>query len=208
MHDDLGLALSPNETALWIEAQLRPDFPGHVLPLYLHFEPEPAPAQLKAAIARVIQRFPRLAMAVQMQGDAPTFTQSTREIVSELSLSTWPDAAQLQSLGFAPFDLEHGPLLRWQTLICGGQRRHLVCCHHLLGDQQSIAQLWLHLAQEILQRDLADTSQPAGAVARINEPPLPSADTPSSIDHARWKQALTQDAWAPCMPNQSPSILS
>lgn len=108
------LPLSDNQRALWIDAQLHANFPGHALPLYFHFEPEPDPAQLFAAIARVIRRFPRLGMAVQEQGGEPIFARSEHAIVSELTMAGWPNPAQLQALCCAPFDLEHGPLLRWQ----------------------------------------------------------------------------------------------
>jgi len=192
-----SLPLSDNERALWIDAQLHANFPGHALPLYFHFEPEPDPAQLFAAIARVIRRFPRLGMAVQEQGGALIFARSEHAIVSELTLADWPNPAQLQALCYAPFDLEHGPLLRWQRLQCGGQVRHLVCCHHLLGDQQSIAQIWVCLAQEL---GYMGATQPQALVI----PPLPIG-SPAVIPAARWRTALAQDAWAPCIPNQPPS---
>jgi hypothetical protein len=144
-----GIPLSDNERALWLDCLKRPNFPGHLLPLYFHFEPEPSCTELQRAIAQVAAQFPRLGMCVSDASIEPNFTE--REI-PKVQLSSWPnlpDSNELMQLAFASLPLD-GPLMQWQRLQIGSgtqlQIRHLVPCHHLLGDQHSLPRIWQALA--------------------------------------------------------------
>ncbi len=186
--------LSENETALWLDCIKRPSFPGHVLPVYFHFEPDPSLAALQSALDRLVAQFPRLAMTVVEKNGLPEFTACESPKIKLHDLDRLPDQEYLMRLAFAPMPLD-APLMQWHRFQIGGDAahtRHLLRCHHLLGDQQSVIGLWQALAQ-FLNND--------PPLARANQAQLGfqrgGLQLSDPICHVRWQAAQARPALAP-----------
>ena len=95
--------------------------------------------------------------------------------------------ALVARVAYAPFDLEHGPLVR-AHLVRVSEREHrlLLALHHIVADGWSV---------NVLLGSLADAYHAYRTMARTQRPP--DADTPRPLqhaDHVAWERAMLDDA--------------
>ena len=194
------LNLSENETALWLDCIKRPNFPGHVLPVYFHFEPEPSPAALQKALDSLVLQFPRLAMTVVENNGMPRFMSCAAPKIKFHILTALPKQDFLMQLAFADMPLGDAPMMQWHSFQIGSatapHTRHLLRCHHLLGDQQSVAGLWQALAQALNKESaLVKDALVNGNQATTKVQPVLGLGYPITLE--RWQAAHASPALHP-----------
>ncbi|MEM9291606.1 MAG: amino acid adenylation domain-containing protein [Acidobacteriota bacterium] len=179
---DLGALQGALEDLVERHESLRTRFPQHRGRPYQHIEAPPSAGG--PALPLHLVKVPAGSQS-QSQGQAQSQSGGHSELENQ--------AQELATAALArPFDLESGPLVRFQLLALA-PRRHwlLLCMHHILGDAVSYVVLCRELTERYeLRRRSAEAAAEgvlAAAVEAISPAPFQAAD------HAAWqrKEALS-----------------
>lgn len=141
--------LSGAQQRVWIQHELDPSSRTYTLVRALWFADGLEPGALKRALERLVARHESL-RTVFVRGDGGPRQKVLDRIAVPLRLDAAPEGLDLDSMarqalaeeGQAPFDLEHGPLLRVRVVRrSDGGCLMLLSVHHLVCDGTSLSVL-------------------------------------------------------------------
>jgi non-ribosomal peptide synthetase component F/aryl carrier-like protein len=157
------------QQGIWLNERTRDMHDAYHAPCLITFDGELDTGALRTACAAVLARHPVLSSAFEEDGGIPWMRPADR--VPELEVEDPGEgdaearlAALIRRHASAPFDFEHGPLVRL-VLAPLGPSRHalLLVTHHLVFDGPSL---------DLFTRDLAACYQAAVSGAEPEAPPI------------------------------------
>ncbi len=186
--------LSPGQRALWFQHQLAPDSvynPAHAVRVHGPLDV----ARLRAALQRIVEAQPALRTTFAAQHGEPVQIVHAR---AEAALSAeeatgWSDAelrARMEAARAAPYDLEHGPLLRLHVFtIAPDKHVILLAAHHIVTDLWSLAIIVADLARLYADPAAAPTAPALAYTAFVRQQSAmlagPEGDAHRRYWHAR-----------------------
>jgi natural product biosynthesis luciferase-like monooxygenase protein len=138
-----GSPLSMGQRALWFLQELSPSSTSLVIAREFRvFGPLNRDA-FKRSVDEIVLRHPSLRMTVKLQDGEPEQRYSSSDsCIQEFDASLWTAAElseHLRERAAEPFDLEHGPVLRFHLYKTSQlEARLLVCAHHIAVDLLSL----------------------------------------------------------------------
>lgn len=136
--------LSFEQERLWFLDQLEPGLPLYNVPRAFHLRGELDPALLDRALNEIVQRHESLRTTFRLVEDVPQqiVAPSLQLRTAIRDLRTLPEAErtaeaarQATTDAAAPFDLEHGPLLRTLLIQLGADEyRFVITMHHIVSE--------------------------------------------------------------------------
>jgi amino acid adenylation domain-containing protein len=184
---------SLQQERLWFAEQLQPGTAANHVPIQLSFDARLEVADVERALAALARRHPALRTSLRMIGN-----EVVQEVhpasrfplgVEDLGTRTPVDAAaQIAQAGppiaAAPFDLEHGPLVRAHLWQEHDRSTLLLVAHHAICDGWSLS---------LMRGDLARLLAHPGE-------PLPDRGALAPIDYAiQQRLRLAADGFAPAL---------
>lgn len=148
--------LSSAQERLWFLAQLEPDNPFYNVPLAWKISGAFQPGEISSAVETLIARHGSLRSKITTRdGEGWQSINAEMPEVRFIDLGTSdPNAARLHVVeaavrdASAPFDLEHGPIVRPQVIRTGsGEHYVLLTMHHIVVDAWSVAILENELSE-------------------------------------------------------------
>jgi amino acid adenylation domain-containing protein len=185
--------LSPGQRALWFQHQLAPDSvynPAHAVRVHGPLDV----ARLRAALQRIVEAQPALRTTFAARHGEPVQIVHAR---AEAALSTeeatgWSDAdlrTRLEAARAAPYDLEHGPLLRLHVFTVAPDKHViLLAAHHIVTDLWSLAIIVADLARLYADPAAAPTAPARAYTAFVHQQNTMLA-SPAGDAHRRYWHA-------------------
>ncbi len=180
--------LSHGQRALWFLHRLAPASSAYNLLYTARIRPPLDIAALRRSAQALVQRHPILSATFTMRNGEPVqhFHPGQKVPVELIDASTWSRERleqELQAEGDRPFDLEHGPVLRFKLFALAGQDYMLVMtAHHIAVDFWSLDLL----VTEICVLYTKEVGTPLSAAMQA----MLSQRVPQYTDYIRWQAEL------------------
>src|SRR5216683_2638398 len=186
--DPSTFTLSHGQRALWFLHRLAPASSAYNLLYTARIRPPLDIAALRRSAQALVQRHPILSATFTMRNGEPVqhFHPGQKVPVELIDASTWSRERleqELQAEGDRPFDLEHGPVLRFKLFALAGQDYMLVMtAHHIAVDFWSLD----ILVTEICVLYAKEVGAPLSAAMQA----MLSQRVPQYTDYIRWQAEL------------------
>jgi FkbH-like protein len=162
--------LSVEQQRLWLLSQVSPQKAAYNVSAGLPIEGPLKPEVLRQAVQEVVERHEILRAMFRPTSAGPIVETATsyeiswnHRVMAAASKKEWEQIAWNAGLRHAeiPFDLEKGPLIRFQLLEFGpADFLLLVCAHHIIMDAESFRILFEQVAQVYRSVNLGRPSPP------------------------------------------------
>jgi len=180
--------LSHGQRALWFLHRLAPASSAYNLFYAARIRPPLDVAALRRSVQAIVQRYPILSATFIMRNGEPVqhFHPGQKAPIELIDASTWSRERleqELQAEGDRPFDLEHGPVLRFKLFALAGQDYMLALTgHHIAVDFWSIDLLVTELCVQYAKEVGASLTPAMQAML--------SQRVPLYTDYIRWQAEL------------------
>lgn len=166
-----GGGIAVGEDALWILYNLAPESSAYTIAAALRFTSVIDVDRLERAVEGLIADHQALRVRFESseRGGAVRCSTPPMQVFRREDASGWSDVeldARTSAVANRPFDLDHGPIVRFHLFTRGDEHRLVFACHQIAADFWSV---------ELLARELADRYEQGGRpveVADIDAPAL------------------------------------